>query len=414
MLGILAYVLILAISARYGLAGIGILAIYGVIVLLTPFFTNWVFQGLRQMQWVAVGSALRYGTFAALVLLLVHPGVDTRIVGVAEVSGALVLVAVNAILLFRVLRIRLDWRGAWGGAIDLFKDAWFLGASDLAWATTWYSPNIMTGWMAIARTEHVAWVAASVRIVMALHTFVWLYFFNMIPNLSRELQHSVESWRELVHRSMNVSMWPPCFVALCGTLLGPVIVNTVYGGEYGAAVLPFQLAIWMIPVAWWGGHFRFSLIASGHQHLEFGASLVGALTTVVLAFAGIWHFGAPGATAALVAGGLANAVVAYVAMRRVIGPIQLRQGAAPVLSCVVALSVGFAIGPLVGRMSGAVVGCLFYAALAARQWDLARVREAWEGRLDLRPAGSIPDAGAASGPDQPRHARDSQLDQLAR
>jgi O-antigen/teichoic acid export membrane protein len=333
---------------------------------------------------------------------------------VAEVSGALVLVAVNAILLFRVLRIRLNWRGAWRGAIDLFKEAWFLGASDVAWATTWYSPNIMIGWMAIARTEHVAWVAASVRIVMALHTFVWLYFFNMIPNLSRELHHSVESWRELVHRSMNVSMWPPCFVALGGTLLGPVIVNTVYGGEYGAAVVPFQIAIWMIPVAWWSGHFRFSLIASGHQHLEFGASVVGALTTVVLAFVGIWHVGAPGATAALVAGGLTNAVVAYVAMRRVIGPIQVSQGAAPVLSCAVALAAGFAIEALVGRMAGAVGGCLLYAALAARQWDLARVREAWEGRLDFRSTGNVPDAVEAAAPDQPQHARDSELDQLAR
>ena len=56
MLGIPAYLVILFVSERFGLPGVGILAIYGVLVLLTPFFTQWVFQGLRQMQWVATAS----------------------------------------------------------------------------------------------------------------------------------------------------------------------------------------------------------------------------------------------------------------------------------------------------------------------------------------------------------------------
>ena len=72
MLGLPAYIIILGISARYGVANLGILAIYGLMVLLTPFFTQWVFQGLRQMQWVAGGSLLRYTVFAAMTLLLVR------------------------------------------------------------------------------------------------------------------------------------------------------------------------------------------------------------------------------------------------------------------------------------------------------------------------------------------------------
>jgi len=381
MLGIPAYVVILGISARYGISGIGILAIYGLIVLLTPFFTQWVFQGLRQMQWIASGTALRSGIFSALVLLLVRPGVDTRVVAVAEVSGALALVIFNAVLMLRVLQLRLDWRGAWRGAIDLFKDAWFLGASDLAWAAMWYSPNIMIGWMAIARPEHVAWVAASVRIVMALHTFVWLYFFNLIPNLSRELHQGLQSWRDLIHRSLATSLWPACLVALGGALFAPTIVATIYGSEYRDAVLPFQIVIWMIPVAWLSGHFRFSLIAGGHQHLEFAASSAGAVTTVALAYLGIWYRGAPGAAAALLGGGIVNGVIAGIFAWRVIGPVRLTAAAAPVLTCLGALVVGWVMTDLTTRLIGAAVACLLYAAAAASQWDLTRLRHAWEGRL---------------------------------
>lgn len=66
VLGVPAFALILAVSAYYRVAGLGILAVNGIAVLLTPFLTQWVFQGLRQMQWVAAGSAIRNFTFVAL------------------------------------------------------------------------------------------------------------------------------------------------------------------------------------------------------------------------------------------------------------------------------------------------------------------------------------------------------------
>ncbi len=276
MIAIPAYAVILAISVYRDST---LLALYGLTVLLTPFNTQWVFQGLRQMQWVAAGSFARYGTFAALVLFLVRPGSDIRIVAAAEVSGALALAALNTVLLTRVLKLRLDWRGAMQGAIDLFRQAWFLGASDLTWAAMWYSPMIIIGWIDPSHTEYVGWLAASIRIVMALHAFVFLYFFNLVPNLSRELHQGIDAWRGLIRRSLSVSMWPACFIAAAGTLAAPVGMLLLFGNNFEQAVLPFQIVIWMIPIAWLSGHFRFSLIVAGHQRLEFTASLVAGIAT---------------------------------------------------------------------------------------------------------------------------------------
>jgi O-antigen/teichoic acid export membrane protein len=381
MLGIPAYLIILFVSKRFGLPGTGILAIYGVLVLLTPFFTGWVFQGLRQMQWVAAGSALRYGVFALLVVLLIRRGTDTRLVAAAEICGALALVILNVVIVRYVLRVRPDWRGAVTGAVSLLKQAWFLGASDLAWAAMWYSPSVLIGWFAISELFQVAWVAAAVRIVMALHTFVWLYFFNMIPNLSKEIHEGLAGWRDLVARSMSTSMWGACMVALGGTFFAPFIVSTTYGGSYDAAVLPFQIAIWMIPIAWFSGHFRFSLIASGRQDLEFLACAAGGITTIVTAFFGVRYSGANGATAALVAGGFVNMVLSGYAMFKVIGRVPLTPAADPVLSCVVAGGVGAAVTLLSNDIAGAVVAVSFYGLRAASQWNLTKLKHAWEGRL---------------------------------
>jgi O-antigen/teichoic acid export membrane protein len=377
LLALPAYAMILGLSVW---RGSGTLAIYGLTVLLTPFNTQWVFQGLRQMQWVALGSLARYGTFALLVLLVVRRGSDTRIVAAAEACGALALALFNSALLARVLRVRLDWRGAWQGAIDLFRQVWFLGASDLTWAAMWYSPVILMGWIDPQRTEHAGWLAASIRIVMALHAFVWLYFFNLVPNLSRELHEGVDAWRALMRRSLAVSMWPACFVALAGVLLAPVLIVTIFGPDYEQAVLPFQIVIWMIPVAWLSGHFRFSLIVSGHQRQEFVASAIAGGATLALAVVGAEWAGAPGAAGALLAGGVINAIIAGVLTTRVIGSVRLGAAAPAAVTCLGSLGLGFLASGVLGRAGGAILACVVYGAATASQWDLAQLRRAWEGR----------------------------------
>ena len=67
----------------------------------------------------------------------------------------------------------------------------------------------------------------------------------------------MSEWRQLTSRSLKTSMWVACLVALAGTLFAPVVVQTVYGAAYAQAALPLQIVIWMIPLAWFGGHFRY-------------------------------------------------------------------------------------------------------------------------------------------------------------
>ena len=380
MLAVPACVFLLAVSAASDENVRGLLAVYGLVVLLTPFNTQWVFQGLRQMQWVAAGSFLRYGTFAALVFAVVRPGSDPRLVAAAEVAGAIALALFNSAILVRVLRVRFTWTGAGRGAVSLFRDTWFLGGSDLAWMAMWLSPAIVIGWLDPSRPEQVAWIAAAVRIVVALHTFVWLYFFNLLPNLSRELQNGPRPWGVLVHRSLSLSTWPACLVAVGGTLVAPTLLPVVFGQAYSQAVLPFQIVVWMIPVAWISGHFRFSLIAAGRQDQDFVASSSGALTAVTLAAVLAPGSGAPGVAAALMSAGLVNACVSGLAMRRLIGPVRVA-GILPGLATgLVTVVGGVLLAGRIGSLLASVVACSLYVLVAVSRLDLGRVRDAWEGR----------------------------------
>jgi O-antigen/teichoic acid export membrane protein len=380
-LGVPAFLLILAVAAGYQASGLGILAINGIAVLLTPFLTQWVFQGLRQMQWVALGTAVRSLTFLAIVWLFVRPGSDIRLAAVAEVAGIGALALVNTALLRR-LHIHLDWAGLWARVRRLFGDVWYMGLSDFTWACQWYAPGIVAGWMSLSSTEQVAWIGASLRIVMALHTFVWLYFFNMLPNLANDLSVGIDEWRRLVSRSLNSSMWPACLIAVGGTLFAPVLLPAIYGDSYTAAVRPFQIIIWMIPVAWFSGHFRFSLIAAGQQRWEFAASAATAVTTVILALVLVRKGGAIGAATAMLSGAIVNTMLSYGAMAREIATVPLTSSLRPALIAItISLAAGFAVAAVAGHLAGTIAGCLLYGAAAMRhENDLAKAVQAWMGR----------------------------------
>jgi O-antigen/teichoic acid export membrane protein len=246
--------------------------------------------------------------------------------------------------------------------------------------TMWLSPAIVIGWIDPSRPERVAWIAAAVRIVIALHTFVWLYFFNLLPNLSRELHKGPDAWRALVERSMSISTWPACLLAVGGTLIAPLLLPTVFGQAYHEAVLPFQIAVWMIPVAWLSGHFRFSLIAAGRQDLDFVASGLGAATVVILAVAAGPAYGAPGVAAALLSAGVVNACSAGVWMHRVIGPVRMGILLPGLVTGLLTLGAGLFLAGRLGSLAGSVIACAAYALVAASRLDLAQIRDAWEGR----------------------------------
>ena len=373
-----AYLILLALASRDPSSGPGLLAVYGLAVLLTPLNTQWVFQGLRQMHWVAAGSLLRYGTFAAIVLLLVRRDTDIRTVAAAEVAGATAIAVFNAVVVGRVLKIRLDWRGAWAGAKAILRDAWFLGASELTWAVMWYAPTIALGWVVLERTEQVAWLASAVRIVMALHTFVFLYFFNMLPNLSAELREGLDHWRALVRRSLSLSMWVACFVAVAGSLAAPMVMSVLFGGAYHAAAWPFRVLVWMIPVAWLSGHFRFSLIVAGKQGREFRAAAIGGMTTIGLALAGASWYGAVGAAGALLAGGIVNAIAAGVELKRCVGPVPLAPAVPAFATTVAAILIGLVTSAFAGATPAAIAASLFYVSVAALQIDYGQLLSVWQ------------------------------------
>jgi O-antigen/teichoic acid export membrane protein len=195
--------------------------------------------------------------------------------------------------------------------------------------------------------------------------FVTMYFFNVLPNLTRELADGLAAWRSFVHRSLQTSMWLAFAAALAGTLAAPSIVTSLYGDAFAASALPLQIVIWMIPMGWFSGNFRYSLIAAGHQRSEFIASAVTGLVTPLLAAVLVMRGQSAGAALALLLGGALYAALALVAVKRCIGSFSVLSAIfVPSAWCGACLALGWLVAGVAGDLVGTVAGCLAYLGVA--------------------------------------------------
>lgn len=346
-LGVLSFLILLGVALVLPKPGEVklLLVVCGFGLLAEPVLLQWFFQAHDRMQGVALATLTRKGTFATLVFLLIRSDSPLLFVGLCEV----VSVAATALVCLAMLRLGMK-RGMplpvanLGRLIGHFRKAAPIGLSELAWVVMWYSGTVLLG--LLVGGESLGWFGASHRVVMALHTFVWLYFFNMLPSLSRTAQQ-LGTLRELLHRSLALTTWGGLLIALIPTLAGSDLLTLVYGPRFAEAGTPFALLAWMIPIALLSGHYRYTLIASGLQKLEFYATLAAALVSPVLGLALIPWYGISGAAIALLVANLMNLILAYYFVTRFIASIPCHeQLIQPVLSLMASLLIYHVIQPI--------------------------------------------------------------------
>jgi O-antigen/teichoic acid export membrane protein len=137
----------------------------------------------------------------------------------------------------------------------------------------------------------------------------------------------------------------------------------------------FRAAIWIVPIAWMSGHFRYSLIAAQHPRRDYRAALAGAGTTIVLTLLLVPPLRSLGAGLALLGGTIANAAAAHVLARGVVPHVALRGTMAPsATACLVCLLLGAILTPVAGEIVStlAAVAALGAAALVVERHSARR------------------------------------------
>jgi len=366
------FVALLMVAALYGAGMRAAIVVYGTGLFLTPFYMEYLFNGLHQTRWTGIGSAVRGVVFAIIVIQFARADSTPMVGAVAELAGAAAMVCVHVLALHKVFRLPIHFDNPAYGITSLLRRSWTVCASELTWGSHWYAGLILTG--VLAKPDEVAWQSASLRLILALHTGVWLYLTVLLPTFARLIRSDTGGWRRLTERSLRVSGWLSLGITLVGTLGGSFLVAVVFGPRFAPSAPIFRVMVWVIPIAWMSGHIRYSLIAAEHPQKDYLAAIVGAVTTTVLTLLLFPALGGIGAALALVGGTLSNAIVALWFGRSLLPAISLWGSFTASGSwCLVAIALGMMLGPFAGPWQSAIFACLLFAvAGVVSEWETVR------------------------------------------
>ena len=272
-----------------------LLLIFGISLLALPLHLSWVFQGHDRMYPVALMNIARYTIFAGAVFLLVRNAESILFIAIAE-TAAVSSVAILSIWMYRrsfPLQTNIKPEFSTG----LFREGLPIGLSQIFWVVKMYGATLIVG--VIATAEETGYFASAMRIFIALHAFVWLYYLNLLPSLSREWQKGPKKFSELISNSMRIVSTVSLFVAIVWVLSANFIITLAYGQKFAAAAAALQWLAGVCAVAAISGHYRFGLIAAGHQNKEMLTAALGAVLSVILLPLGYFEWGISGAAAGL-------------------------------------------------------------------------------------------------------------------
>jgi O-antigen/teichoic acid export membrane protein len=306
-----------------------LLALYGLSVLGIPYLLQWFFQAHDRMYWVGAISIVRQGVFALLVFAVCRAGFPLIYIGLIECASVLSAAAFCVYVVTR--RMAYRWPGTDIGIVRLMghiRAALPIGLSELAWAFMWYFCTVLLGFLSPDRS--LGWFGASHRMVMAMHTFVWLYFFNLLPSISRCAVLPRAHLMELMDRSLRFTAWTGLFFAPLLTAMAPQVLILIYGPSFRDSSRSFAVLVWMLPVAMLSGHHRYILIAYNRQNWLLKCTSIAAGVAVALAFALVPWYKDLGAAWALLIANVVNFALAYYWVRKLVVEVPVhRQVAAP-------------------------------------------------------------------------------------
>ncbi len=294
-LGYIAVVLFALLIDR-GPVLLRLLLVYGLSLWAAPLLLQWIFQGHDRMNLVAVAQVIRQTMFAATVFAFVRGQEQILMVAWAEVAGVSSAAAYCVWMYRRQFRAATRIRPA--VSAKLFREGVPIGLSQMFWVVKMFGGTLILG--IIASAQNVGFFAGAQRILVAAHTFVWLYYFNLLPTMARTWQQNDGEFDRLIERSMHRVIWLGMIAGLGWVALSHDAMRIIYGPQFVAAGVVLALLAVVCVMAFISGHYRFGLIAAGHQNAEMLTAAFGAVIALTLIPIGYFKAGLNGAAMGLV------------------------------------------------------------------------------------------------------------------
>jgi O-antigen/teichoic acid export membrane protein len=269
-----------------------LIVLFGLSLFPTAALMDWAFKGVERMNIVGVIEIIRAAPYLALVLFFVKQPSD-----VLRVPIFFFLSTVLAAL----LGLAVFWRdygwhwpqvemAFWNRAMRVSLP---LGFAFMLLQVYYLTDTVMLGFL--RGDVFVGWYSAAYKSVAFVLVLGGLFFETTFPVISRYYKEAGERLPWLLGSSLRVTILLAIPIAAGGTVLaGPFLVS-LYGPEYRAAAIAFQLLIWAVAIELIGCNWGYALMACDRAKEYMKAVGLGAVISMALNLALIPRLGLAGA-----------------------------------------------------------------------------------------------------------------------
>ncbi len=277
--------------------------------------TNWVFQGLEEMKYIATAKVLYAIAFFSFTFLFVKSADNLLSVPLVQSISGIVIALLFLLFLFRVLfsadkaniSLKVGWR--------YFLISLPLGASSYLIQVYNSMDSIMLGVM--DKTQVVGYYGAAYQIYYIVLAFFILWQSTAIPVASRRIKENKEKAKVFLQKYLRLTLLLIVPTAFFVSFIAPLIINIFYGSEYAEAIPALRILVWtIIPCVIGYTYGNLILIPSGKYNAFLISVAGGAVVNLVFNFALIPRFSYIGAAVATILAEVVVGVIAiYLAMK---------------------------------------------------------------------------------------------------
>ncbi len=257
-----------------------LLYLYGLSLPLGIFTLEWLFQGLEEMRYVAIGRVAQAAVYLFLVVWFIR---DRHSLMLAPVLLAVSMLVLNATLgiaftrrfgLPKSLAARLP-------VADALRQSLPIGLSAIMIQVYYNADRILLGF--IRSEAEVGWYDAAYRFVLLFTGIAALVAQAILPRLSALATHTHNDEIRLALRlAAKIMIYAGLPIALAGSMLAVPLVTLIYGPGYEPSAPVLQIIMWQVFTVFANVAFAQALLAFDHQKLYFYSVLSGAMINLAL------------------------------------------------------------------------------------------------------------------------------------
>ena len=305
LIGILAFVLLMAItmSVPYLRKEATLILLFGVEILLSIFFLDWVYQGLEEMYRVAIARIVNVTLYGLGVYIVSRMGASLLSIAVTYLIGLLC-----AVLVLVVSYQRKHGIPAFTASylkIDLGRALPFTLTTVLN--LIMFNINILIIAFYLDK-QTVGIYSAYSKIVMLLIMVVGMYFNAIYPTAARLYHENRPTFSLLMNISSRLSIIIAGIIFLIGFTGKEHIISLIYGAAYVRNMDVFVVLLFMVVQVILNTVYGRGLLAAGKEQFMLKVMVLFAIVNIALNFVLIPQFGIVGAAFA----GLVTEIIAFV------------------------------------------------------------------------------------------------------